>query len=418
MTKRERIRIGRVLLIKTPASPNWYLEWSHEGKQYRRTTKSRSKKEADRMAKKLNAELELQQFQPPQKRRRKVTLGDAMRARLTWLTHNNRSPKTRGHVERHCRQLASVLPLGLDTRLEGVTVTKVDELVETLRTEGVRLPRGEGQRRTRGGKPLSDKTIRDILISIKSLTKFAVKRDLLVRDPLAAYELIDVPAKEREIFPPPVLRNLFDQPECGDVWKLLFMTCLRAREFTWLTRDDVMFNGEGKPRVLIIQKKTCPQTGKLWVPKHGTHRLVSLAPEAADIVERQLNRQSNTPWLFEASDSRGEQTGKWTYSPLLRRLHDQLNRMAHPRKGLHVFRHTGATFLANQANMPLAQLQKFLGHHDIKETMRYLHPDVEDISKSLDDIDYRSLTDDIAVNRDTDGRTEDDRNERLVGDAT
>ena len=392
-SQRQRIRIGRVVLVKTPASPRWYLEWCHEGKQYRRSTKSRSKKEAERLAKKVNAELELSQFQPPEKRRRKVTLGDAVRARLIGLSNNNRTLKTRGHFERHCRQLAVILPMGLDTRLDAVTVAKVDELVEKLRTEGVRLPRDKGQRRTRGGTPLSGKTIRDILISIKSLTKFAVKRDMLARDPLAGYELLKVLVKEREVFSPKALGKLFRDPECQDIWKLLFMSCLRAREFTWLTRDDVILDGEGRPKVLTIQKKRCPQTGKLWVPKHGTHRLVSLAPEASDIVARQLARPSEVPWLFEAFDSRGDQPGKWTYSPLLRRLHVQLKLIGHPRRGLHIFRHTGATFLANQAGIPLAQLQKFLGHHDIKETMRYLHPNVEDTSSSPDRSDYSGLTD-------------------------
>lgn len=390
---RQRIRVDRVHLINTPASPMWYLEWCHDGKQYRRSTKSRSKKEAERLAKKLNAELELYQFQPPEKRRRKVTLHDAMQARLTWLKNNNRSPKTCGHVERHCRQLASVLPMGLGTRLDAVTVAKVDELVEQLRSEGVLLPRKEGQRRTRGGTPLSNKTIRDILISIKSLTKFAVKRDMLARDPLAGYELIEVPVTEREIFPPNVLAGLHAEPELANIWKLLFLTCLRANEFTWLTRDDVLLNGKGKPHVLAIRKKRCKQTNQLWAPKGGRERLVPLAPAAVDIIAKQLAMPCKHPWLFEAPDSRGEQQGKWTYSPLLRRLHQRLKAIGHHETGLHVMRHTGATFLANQPGMPLAQLQKFLGHHDIKETMRYLHPNVEDISKSLDDIDYGKLTD-------------------------
>lgn len=60
-------------------------------------------------------------------------------------------------------------------------------------------------------------------------------------------------------------------------------------------------------------------------------------------------------------------------------------------RGLHTFRHTGATYLANDVRMPLPQLQKFLGHRDIKTTMRYLHPSADDVAQSLAAVDYSKL---------------------------
>lgn len=61
------------------------------------------------------------------------------------------------------------------------------------------------------------------------------------------------------------------------------------------------------------------------------------------------------------------------------------------RTGLHRFRHTGATYLANEATMPVAQLMKFLGHSDIKMTMKYLHPRAEHVQGTIAGVDFDQL---------------------------
>lgn len=62
------------------------------------------------------------------------------------------------------------------------------------------------------------------------------------------------------------------------------------------------------------------------------------------------------------------------------------------RTGPHRFRHTGATLLANDANIPIAQLKEFLGHKDLKITQRYLHPRPEHIQQTISRVDFTRLT--------------------------
>ncbi|MEX0653305.1 MAG: tyrosine-type recombinase/integrase [Phycisphaeraceae bacterium] len=113
--------------------------------------------------------------------------------------------------------------------------------------------------------------------------------------------------------------------------------------------------------------------------------------DRASAILAKAMKQSTSPWAFQSPDSRGRQKGKWTYGPLLRRLHLRLREMQANRRSLHVLRHTGATFYANDAGMPVAQLQKFLGHERLAETQRYLHPSAEDLAASLKRVDFSRL---------------------------
>jgi len=52
----ERIRVGdRATIFRTPASPCWYIQFNLEGKQYRLSLKTHSKKRALELAKKKDA---------------------------------------------------------------------------------------------------------------------------------------------------------------------------------------------------------------------------------------------------------------------------------------------------------------------------------------------------------------------------
>jgi hypothetical protein len=58
---------------------------------------------------------------------------------------------------------------------------------------------------------------------------------------------------------------------------------------------------------------------------------------------------------------------------------------------LHTFRHTGATFLANDASVPLIQLKRLLGHRSVKTTEIYLHAQAEDLARTVRRVDFTAL---------------------------
>src|SRR5437899_1197164 len=81
----ERIPVGdRVTIFRTPASPRWYAQFSLEGRQYRHSLKTTSKKRALELAKKKDAQLVLGQAEPrPRPRSRSLRLRSSICSR--WL---------------------------------------------------------------------------------------------------------------------------------------------------------------------------------------------------------------------------------------------------------------------------------------------------------------------------------------------
>lgn len=189
------------------------------------------------------------------------------------------------------------------------------------------------------------------------------------------------------------------EPELAAISKFLTHTCLRVGEFIWLTVCDVMLENSGRPKAVRIQKKNCPFTGKTWKPKHGVERIVPLTVEAADIVVAAIESSSGA-WLFQFNDGKSKRPGKWGYNALRTGPKERLKNIGAKHRGLHPFRHTGAPHLANDVRMPLPQLQKFLGHRDIKTTMRFLHLSADDVAQSLAAVDYGKLIGTGATDKD------------------
>ena len=47
--------------------------------------------------------------------------------------------------------------------------------------------------------------------------------------------------------------------------------------------------------------------------------------------------------------------------------------------------------LANDERVSIIKLQRFLGHSDIKETMRYLNPRAEHVADAIQSVDFDKL---------------------------
>ena len=55
----EEQRVGRVTIFKTTKSPKWYMQWNEDGRQYRPSLRTTSKKQALHLAKNKDAKLTL-----------------------------------------------------------------------------------------------------------------------------------------------------------------------------------------------------------------------------------------------------------------------------------------------------------------------------------------------------------------------
>ena len=371
-------------------SPYWYIQYNLPGiGQKKHSLKTKSKKEAVSKGRAFARDFAAGEVQAGSIKR--YTVQEVADLRCNKQTNRDLSPKTIAHAKRFDRQLMIFLPKGGATPIQGLTTPVLEAFEDELRTTGIAIPSTDGRGKRKAG-PLKPKSLRDAMKSTRGLIGFALKRGMIKSDPSSAYELPPEPEPEIIAFSAEELNALYEDPAPGlaAIWRLLTQTCLRIGEFMWLMKQDVLVNDAGYPVALKICKKVCPFTGKTWKPKHGIERQVPLTAEAAEIVASAL-KSSEVPWLFQSPVSRGKQTGMWTYNPLRTHLQARQDAAGMKRTGLHRFRHTGATYLANDARMPTAQLRDFLGHKDLKMTERYLHPRPEHIQSTIAHVDFDCL---------------------------
>ncbi len=383
----------RVKAIKRAGSPSWYLQLNMDGVQRRVSLKTRSKKEASQQASGVATRLFSGELTPAGKRAR-VTLTGAAEAYCRRLRELDRNEKTVARYERVLDQLGAYLPKGGATPLAKLSKATLENFERKLRTEGIRgLPR-EGRRQIKYQlKPLSAKSVRDHMKVVRGLLRDAVTGGALTEDPARGYRLPPGPTRKIVTLSPAELAALFADPEPGmaDVWRFFVLTCLRAHELIWLLREDVVSNAAGLPTAIHIRAKACPVSSRVWHPKHRRERVVPLPPEAGEILNRAMTT-GRSPWAFTSPVARDPRVGRWSYNPLRRLLHARLKACGLRTRGLHVLRHTGATYLANDGRMPITLLRDFLGHRDLATTQLYLHPTADDVAHSLGRVDYTRLT--------------------------
>ena len=89
------------------------------------------------------------------------------------------------------------------------------------------------------------------------------------------------------------------------------------------------------------------------------------------------------PWIFP-----GDRGGLRPMSSLFYAWNTIRNRLGLGDVRLHDLRHTFASFLINTGHS-LYEVQKILGHHDPRITMRYAHLEVATIIRAVDDVGTR-----------------------------
>lgn len=383
---------AHISIIKTSASNNWYLQYNKpgrgKGRQRRESLKTASTKEAKARAARFANRFISGQF--PHRPSRLATFGDVAAQRLERL-HQNRTRKTARVYAGHYKALAAALPQGDKTPLVSLTTSLLEKVEKALREGGVSIPSTREGKPARKSKPRKPKGVREVMKACRGLIRFALARELIDRDPAAAYALPRGASDEIIIFSADELGKIFGDPRPGmsDTWRFMTHCALRIDEFCWLTKSDVITDEGGTPVSILIRKKVLRETQERWSPKAGHERVIPLTAEAKDIAKRQMNSDASQ-WLFQAPATSKSPVAKWTAD----RLRDQFTarlRACHITHGTpHVLRHTFASFLAKA--MPLPVLQRFLGHNDVQTTMRYVHVDARDIAAALGTCDVSRLT--------------------------
>jgi integrase len=136
------------------------------------------------------------------------------------------------------------------------------------------------------------------------------------------------------------------------VIRLLLYTGARKREILDARWDEIDFNR----RMLTVPA----ERSKSKKPHH-----IPLSDAALELLQS-LPRQDDIPWVFFNPKTKKPPVSIFYAWNTIR------NRVGMPELRLHDLRHSYASFLVN-AGRSLYEVQKLLGHHDPKVTMRYAH---------------------------------------------
>ncbi len=379
-----RERVGdRVSIFRVSGSPNWYINFSDGKRQRRYSLGTRNKKRALGLAKKKDAELVLGIAETPAKR--DIGIDEAKNIYLKSLKLRGRDAGTLDGYARDLVQFTAFASSRTVLRLAHVTPELLEEYQELLATKGLRGIIRQPKLGRRLG-PNAPKTVRNKLKTVRQLLRWAVRRKLLREDPGSGYQLPPEPKGKAHCWLPEeykLIRENAEQPWL-DLFNFLAMTGLRSDELCWLLKEDVCL--EGRPH-LLIRRKVCPQTGRVWQPKHGRERVVPLCPPAAEIARRAY-ATSPEPWLFWAP--RGPQRGHYQPDAVWRALRRTLQRAGISRGTVHTFRHWFCSFAANNNVAPF-KVMAILGHGSLEIVLRYYHLGQDELLTSLDGLPYEQI---------------------------
>jgi integrase len=238
------------------------------------------------------------------------------------------------------------------------------ERISTQMIESWRADHG-GQ----GGRPLSNRTRNKALTVLGGIMGRATKAYGLSSNPVREVE------KLRERYD--ATRFEFYSPE--EVWALVraaaterdaavFLTAaftgLRRGELIALRWRDVDFEGS------VIRVVGSYANGKLTAPKSGHGRAVPMVPDVGAALAR-LSRRT----VFVGADDlvfAGDVGSYLDGSALRRRFIAACDLAGLPRIRFHDLRHTFGTLAVRSAES-IVELQNWLGHAEIRTTMRYTH---------------------------------------------
>lgn len=339
----QSLRIGDYVSIHLRGS-SWYANYSEDGRQRRISLKTSSKKQARLSASKIETRL----LSGTKEARKDVPAQELVQEYIDYIKGGSLARKTK---QKYLRVLDAVLhSLGGSGELDYA-------FVDRFRKQRL--------------QQVSESTTYDECMIILQATKFGERRQLLTRNPLAGYNIIEPKPKSQPCWTrdegESIVENVTN-PLYRAAFQTLLDTGMRSGELTHLQWSDV----DIQQNVFHIREKTWKENGEEqhWRPKTGDQRAVPITRNVKSMLEK-LSRRND--WVFLAPVSRKYPLGdhRITETRLLKALKPVLKKLSLPGK-VHTFRHTFIS-VALTSGVPEATVRMWVGHVDAAIIRRYTH---------------------------------------------
>jgi integrase len=283
----------------------------------------------------------------------RVTFGEALDE---WLRHGEHERGLKPSTVRDYRSAAErwLRPAFGSLRLEQVTAPVIEEW------------RGRMMARTK--EPLPRRQAAKLAAMLHGVFERARKAYGFPRNPVDDVERLEVSYSGRFDFysPEEVLALVREaaSDQDGAIFLTAAFTGLRLGELLALRVRNLDFAAEA------IRVEENFVAGALGTPKSGRMRSVPMVPELAQALARLLQRERFTE--DDALVFVGEEGGHLDASALRRRFKDARDKAELAPLRFHDLRHTFGSLAARKAESS-RELQEWMGHADVKTTMRYTH---------------------------------------------
>ena len=334
-------QVGEIVSIFN-RSNIWWANWQQNGRQTRKSLRTKSKKEARLRAARL--EVEILNGRDPRKLKA-AAISDVIDAYCQNLETERRRPKTMTRYR------------GILDRLRENAAERNIQLIDQINIKFL-----DDYRHARVTAGRSPKTVYNETVVIRQLVNFARSRGMLAGDPLNGLKIREPKPTTQPCFSRAEVEQIIEssnEPQ-RSVFTILADTGARIGEIEWLEWSDVDF----QRNVLHIRAKDG------WIPKTGNQRAIPMT----DRVRRLLrSRRREHRWVFTAAPSRTYPNGDHQISERrllrsLKRLLKKLNIKGH----LHTFRHAFISH-ALSTGVPEAVVRSIVGHVDEKIIRLYTH---------------------------------------------
>ncbi len=319
----------------------WYANWQKDGRQYRRSLQTRSKKEAILRAQQIERDLDAPASAPVV---HSATVRQAIEEFLRVKESEDKAASTMTKYRIMTRAIE-----GEATRLGRQHIDQLDQhFADRLRSRLHAIP-------------VSQETIHDHIVMLRSLVLFAYRRRLSPSDPLAGMKLRKPKPKPQPVWTPEDADRIVAEAPAEYRSFFLFLrdTGCRVGEAKFLTWADVDLE-QGFAHIR-------PKDG--WKPKSGDQRAVPLSGRLRSEL-KQLSRPSR--WVFNAPctarDPKPRQVDVRASLESLKKILGKMKLEGHQ----HTYRHTFIS-QALSSGVPEAVVRAWVGHVDSEILRLYTH---------------------------------------------